>query len=120
MAYAHTEKTMGQSAKSSQPRDYLWKTYAWGGHRDAALMARLDAEQQLKQIAPDDPSPAWGYQYSTAKNKRRKEASDYLKSIPSLSTFEVWGPIQPAWLEDPPQFVGRWPDERRYSGQRSS
>ena len=41
-----------------------------------------------------------------------------MKSIPSLRTFEIWGPIQTSWFEESPQFVGRDPDEQRYSGQR--
>ena len=119
MAYARTDRQWIDQI-DLQLRDYLWKTYAWGTHRDAGLMARLDAERQLDEIASDDPPPAWGYQRATGKSKikTKEEASDYLKSIPSLRTFEIWGPIQPSWFEDPPQFVGRDPDERRYSGQR--
>ena len=119
MAYARSERQWIDQI-DLRLRDYLWKTYAWGTHRDAGLMARLDAERQLEEIAPDDPRPGWGYQRSTgkSKSKSKRKASDYLKSIPSLNTFEIWGPVQTSWFEDPPQFVGRDPDERRYSGQR--
>lgn len=119
MAYARTERKWLDQI-DLQLRDYLWKTYAWGTHRDAALMARLDAERQLEEIVSDDPPPGWGYQRSTgkSKSKSKKEASNYLKSIPSLNTFEIWGPVQPSWFEEPPQFVGRNPDERLYGGQR--
>ena len=119
MAYARTDRQWIDQI-DLRLRDYLWKTYAWGTHRDAGLMARLDAERQLEEIVSDDPPPAWGYQRATgkSKSKSKREASDYLKSIPSLNTFEIWGPIQTSWFEDPPQFVGRDPDERRYSGQR--
>ena len=93
--------------------DYLWKTYAWGNHRDAALMARLDAEQQLREALPNDPEPGWGYQYG------KKDPSEYLASIPSLKRFEPWGSqSQAEEFEDPPHGVKRQPDERLYRGQR--
>ena len=119
MAYARTDRQWVDQI-DLRLRDYLWKTYAWGTHRDAALMARLDAERQLEEIVGKDPRRGWGYQRATgkSKSKSKKEASAYLKSIPSMYTFEIWGPIQTSWFEDPPQFVGRNPDERRYSGQR--
>jgi hypothetical protein len=114
MAFARSEhRWVEQRALSS--RDYLWKTYAWGSHRDAALMAHLDAEQQLGEIVSTNPRPAWGYQWG---RNQQRQASDYLKSIPSLNTFEIWGAINSEWFEDPPEYVKRSPDERLYSGQR--
>src|SRR2546423_692041 len=51
-------------------RDYLWKTYWWGSHRDAALLAALDAEEHLGSIverglAGADLEPGYGYQYGS-------------------------------------------------------
>lgn len=97
-------------------RDYLWKTYAWGGHRDAALMARLDMEPQLRQVIPSNPQPGWGYQYG---DKNKKELpSNYLASLRSLKRLELSGPLRSENFEEPPTSVKRAPDERRYSGQR--
>ena len=115
MSYARTDRRwVEQSALYGW--DYLWKTYAWGGHRDAALMARFDVETQLGQIVPSNPSPGWGYQRGD-KNKMI-EPSEYLASIRSLKRLELSGPLLPDQFEDPPTFVKRQPDERRYSGQR--
>lgn len=115
MSYARTDQRWVDQI-ALYDRDYLWKTYAWGGHRDAALMARLDVETQLRQVVPHNPSPGWGYQRGD-KNKSL-EPSEYLKSLPSLRRFEIYGPIEPRHFEDPPTTVKRQPDERLYSGQR--
>lgn len=112
MAYASSERRW-VSKEALKQRDYLWKTYAWGNHLDAALMARLDAEKQLREVLLDDPEPGWGYQYG------QKVPSDYLMSIPSLKTFTWWGPLRQTNYEDPPRRgVKRQPDERLYRGQR--
>lgn len=115
MGYAHSDLRRVEQ-ESLRERDYLWKTYAWGGHNDASLMARLDIELQLGQVVPDNPSPGWGYQRGD-KNKK-KAPSEYLASIPSLKRLELSGPLLPSCFEPPPEHVKRWPDERRYSGQR--
>jgi hypothetical protein len=112
MAYATSERRW-VSKEALRQRDYLWKTYAWGNHLDAALMARLDAEKQLRELLPDDPEPGWGYQYG------QKPPSKYLMAIPSLKSFRPWGPLRPADYEDlPRRGVKRQPDERLYRGQR--
>jgi hypothetical protein len=115
MSYAHSDQRRVEQ-DALREHDYLWKTYAWGGHNDAALMARLDVERQLGQVVPDNPAPGWGYQRGD-KNKK-KAPSEYLASIPSLRRLELSGPLLPSHFEPPPEHVKRWPDERRYSGQR--
>lgn len=111
IAHAHLERRwVSQHALAS--RDYLWKTYAWGNHHDEALMARLDAEERLKDFLPNDPAPGYGYQRGTA------PPSERLRSLPSLKTFDYWGQLNPNWFEDPPSGVKTQPDERRYDGQR--
>jgi hypothetical protein len=115
MSYARSDRRWVDQ-EALYTRDYLWKTYAWGGHRDAALMARLDIELQLRQVVPSNPSPGWGYQRG---DKNKKVApSEYLASIPSLRRLELSGPLRTDHFEPPPAFVKRCPDERRYSGQR--
>ena len=93
-------------------RDYLWKTYAWGNHHDEALMARLDAEERLKNFLPDDPAPGFGYQRGTARPSER------LRSLRSLKRFDYWGPLSSCSFEDPPTGAKQQPDERLYDGQR--
>lgn len=94
-------------------RDYLWKTYAWGNHHDAAFMARLDLERRLDEMAPDDPSPGWGYQPGG------KPVSDRLGSLPSLAAFDSWGPFaESRRFESPPEGVEWQPEERLYGGPR--
>ncbi len=41
-------------------RDYLWKVYAWGSHRDAALMSRLELEDTVADFLPAQPNAGWG------------------------------------------------------------
>lgn len=93
-------------------RDYLWKTYAWGNHHDAAFMARLDAEERLGDLLPTDPVPGYGYQRGQA------PPSKLLRSLRSLKRFDFWGPLSACTFEEPPTGAKRQPDERLYDGQR--
>jgi len=111
MAYARIERRwVSQSAL--QRRDYLWKTYAWGSHRDDALMARLDAEDPLAAYLPKEPKPGFGYQPG------HDPPSETLTSLPTLRKMVPWGSLEPSWFDGPPIGTKRNPDERRYSGQR--
>ena len=111
LAHAHLERRwVSQDALAS--RDYLWKTYAWGNHHDAALMARLDAEERLGNFLPKDPGPGYGYQ------RGPDRPSERLRSLPSLKKFNSWGPLGLSSFEDPPTGTKRQPDERLYDGQR--
>lgn len=93
-------------------RDYLWKVYAWGSHRDAALMSRLELEKTVADYLPAEPKPGWGYQRGSQK------PTEHLKSLQSLRSFEPWGPLTEKSFEPSPAGVKRQPDERLYSGQR--
>lgn len=111
LAHAHFERRwVNQDALAN--RDYLWKTYAWGNHHDEALMARLDAEERLKNFLPSDPRPGWGYQYGD------DPPSEALLSLPSLKRFDFWGPLDSCTFEERPTAVGRQPEEHLYEGQR--
>lgn len=111
LPYASTDRRWVDQAALAR-HDYLWKVYTWGSNRDAALLSRLDIEKRVEDFLPLEPSPGWGYQ-------RGKDApSDFLKSIPSLKDFELWGPLDETSFEPSPTGVKRQPDERLYSGQR--
>jgi methylase of polypeptide subunit release factors len=93
-------------------RDYLWKVYAWGSHRDAGFMARLELEKTISDLLPTEPKPGWGYQ------RGQEVPSVGLASLPSLRSFEPWGKLKESWFEPPPFGVKRQPDERLYDGRR--
>lgn len=111
VAYANSDRKWVRQSKLRR-RDYLWKTYAWGDHRDDALLARLDVEKTLRDVLPGDPGPGYGYQRGS------QRPSPVLASLPSLHQMEVWGPLSSDWFEGSPEGVKRQPDERRYEGLR--
>ncbi|WP_445149059.1 HsdM family class I SAM-dependent methyltransferase [Baekduia sp. Peel2402] len=112
MAFARLERRVVPQA-SLEAHDHLWKVYAWGSHRDEALLARLGIEKRLKDLFPAaGPQPGYGYQRGT------DEPSETLKSVPSLKTFTPWGPLEPTDFEPKPTGTKRQPDERLYGGQR--
>jgi hypothetical protein len=112
LAYGQLERRVVSQAALIE-REYLWKVYAWGNHHDEALMSRLDLEQTLSDVLPPtSTSPGYGYQLGS------EQPSNTLLEIPSLDTFEPWGPVLPSWIEDPPRGVKRQPDERLYTGNR--
>ncbi|WP_167481054.1 Eco57I restriction-modification methylase domain-containing protein [Mesorhizobium waimense] len=95
--------------------DYLWKTYWWGGHRDAALVARLHMERTLGEFLDGaDCAPGYGWQ------KGNEAPKGDLARLPELdaSDLEQYGKLNPDWLGSPPTGVKRQPDERLYNGQR--
>lgn len=113
LSYARSERKWVEQS-SLLRKDYLWKTYFWGSHRDAALMSRLDAELRLRDVLPEEgPSPAYGYQWG---DKRKPSKS--LAALPSLKQMESWGPIREDWIETVHRLVKREPDERLYFGPR--
>jgi hypothetical protein len=96
-------------------RDYLWKTYWWGSHRDSTLLAVLDSEAKLKDyLKENDASPAYGFQLG------RQEPSETLKNLRPLKSknLQWYGPLKEEWFEKPPQGVKRQPDDRLYQDQR--
>ncbi|PWE52991.1 hypothetical protein DEM27_28320 [Metarhizobium album] len=95
--------------------DYLWKTYWWGNHRDAALIGRLGMERPLSDFLNKDGClPGYGWQ------KGSKPARGDLATLRELSSraIEPFGPSKENWFGDPPKGVGRQPDERLYRGMR--
>lgn len=96
-------------------RDYLWKTYAWGNHRDAALLAALDLEERLQDILKRIGSkPGFGFQ------KGNDLPSPALQNLRTLESRNVtwYGPLRNEWFEKQPIGVKRDPNETIYRGQR--
>jgi hypothetical protein len=112
MAFARLDRRVVRQ-QSIRDDDSLWKVYAWGNHRDEALVARLSMEKRVKAIiSEDDGSPGYGYQRGSDR------PSPTLKSLPSLKTFAPWGDFRSSDFEDQPDGTKRQPDERIYRGQR--
>jgi len=96
-------------------REYLWKTYWWGNHRDSALLAYLDTQQTLSDLlSEDDSEPGYGFQLGS------DSPSSTLQSLVPLKSrnLKFYGPLRKEWFEEPPEGVKRQPDERLYHGQR--
>lgn len=96
-------------------RDYLWKTYAWGSHRDAALMQALDAEDTIADVIGEPTLNAgFGFQRGDL------PVPGYLQDLPILSSTNLrwYGPLLPTYFEDPPTGVSYTPSPRFYSGLR--
>lgn len=96
-------------------RDYLWKTYWWGSHRDVALLAFLDAGTTLENVLDDrDAPPGYGFQLGT------KTPSTTLTTLRALKSkkMEFYGPLKDEWFEKPPSGVKRQPDELLYQRRR--
>jgi hypothetical protein len=112
MAFARLDRRIVPQ-QSLEDHDHLWKVYAWGNHRDEALLARLDIEDRLETAIPSDgPRPGYGYQRGPA------EPSVALKTLRSLKTFAPWGHLDASDFEPTPAGTKRQPDERLYDGQR--
>ncbi|MDH1270501.1 BREX-1 system adenine-specific DNA-methyltransferase PglX [Rhizobium pusense] len=95
--------------------DYLWKLYWWGGHHDAALVARLGLERTLGEtVVNTDPQPRYGWQRGTT------APSGKLATLFELNNkkVEAFGPVQEGWFLPPPSGIKRDPDQRIYGGQR--
>lgn len=99
-------------------RDYLWKTYTAGGHRDAALLARLELESSLRDLLPTEPNSQYGYQRARADERSSHPPGEEFDGLRSLAKFESWGPLRDEWFEPLPAFVKFAPDPRLYHGRR--
>lgn len=97
-------------------RDYLWKTYWWGSHRDAALLASLDAEESLGSIvrrglAGTGLRPGWGFE------RGHQPLRTQLRPLRS-ERLQWYGPLRAEWFEERPKGARRQPDEGLYRGRR--
>jgi hypothetical protein len=96
--------------------DYLWKTYAWGSHRDAALLSRLGLETSLGNILDAlEVTPGAGWQHG------RHASPEFLRGIPVLNVKQMnsRGALDPAWLSTPAPASVAFPTRAElYHGQR--
>jgi N-6 DNA Methylase/Eco57I restriction-modification methylase len=99
-------------------RDYLWKTYSAGGHRDDALLSRLQLENSLRDLAPEEPKSQYGFQRANPDERSAHPPSPKLRRLRSLATFTSWGPLKDEWFEPVPDYVKFAPDDRLYYGRR--
>jgi hypothetical protein len=99
-------------------RDYLWKTYSAGSHRDAALLARLELDGRLRDLLPNEPKSQYGYQRARADERSAHRPDKQWQKLPSLANFDSWGPLRDAWLETVPHYVKFAPDSALFRGRR--
>ena len=104
------------SQASLRGRDYLWKTYSAGSVRDDALVARLEAENHLRDWT-SERLHAYGFQRAGAE-KPGHPPSESLANLRCLANFNSWGPLRTTWFEPVPPFVKFVPDERLFRGHR--
>lgn len=99
-------------------RDYLWKTYSAGSHRDAAFLARLELEGRLRDLLPTKPKSQYGYQRARANDPSGHPPDKQWRALCSLANFESWGPIPNTWLEAIPEYVKFAPDSALFHDRR--
>jgi len=101
--------------------DKLWKIYWWGGHRDEALIKRLDAYTRLGKIG----DPAMGTKVTcrqgfTESIRDRKPSPTWFlkyKELPAVRLVS-YGPFDENWLVPVPRAVKRPGSEIVYTGTR--
>jgi hypothetical protein len=98
--------------------EYLWKTYSAGSHRDAALIARLGLGSRLCDLVPEQPTSQYGYQRARADEAGAYRPDKRWRELPSLATFDSWGPLCEGWFEPISQYVKRAPDPALFADRR--
>lgn len=86
-------------------KDFLWKTYSAGDHRDHALVERLGLFPRLGELASDSPKAQYGYQNASPTDRNGHPTPESWANIDGLQTFESWGPLRESWFEDIPSRV---------------
>ena len=104
------------SQAALRARDYLWKTYSSGSIRDEALVARLNVEERLRDWTRDQPR---GYGFQRAGDSLGGQvATEALRGLRSLRTFDSWGPLKSGWFEPTSGYVKPMPNRRLFEGRR--
>jgi hypothetical protein len=97
----------------------LWKIYWWGGHRDDALIKRLDANRRLADLAALVPGVTMvaGRGFEAVSNGK---PSDWLKEYKELPASELssYGAQSLKSARDVPSRVYRKGNREIYSGRR--
>lgn len=98
-----------------EARDYLWKTYAWGSHHDANLMALLDLEKSLADLLE-----AAGIEAGCGWQWGKREPPAFVSELPvvDVKQLSIWGQLRDDWLGSPPEHVAFPTKEELYRGQR--
>lgn len=102
--------------------EQLWKTYWWGGHRDAALIATLRLEQTLDSFSDkdDDGCSIIGQGFKGFYSKGSNVPSDWLSEYKELPTnkFERYGDVEDSNLKAAPSTVHQFGNRALYEGWR--
>jgi len=109
LAYLRLDRRLAHQ-DAIRDRPYLWKTYLAGGPRDQALLARLELERRLVEVIHEPMQ--FGFQ------KGPETPSQALRSVPVLSKFVSWGPIDSTWLNPVPSSIKYEPDSPLVYGTR--
>lgn len=99
----------------------LWKIFLWGGHRDEALIGRLDLLPKLGQLPRIIPNVAVVCKQGFTESDRDRKPSPrwFLKyqELPA-ERFTSYGPLNDDWFLPVPRRVKRTSIEAIYSGVR--
>lgn len=99
--------------------EQLWKTYWWGGHRDAVLLEVLKLERKLNSFADRDaeglPITGRGFECSNGTKK-----SDWLSTYKELPTrhFNRYERLDTSFLINAPPVINRLGKRELYEGWR--
>lgn len=85
--------------------DVLWKTYSAGDHRDHGFIARLGLDSRLGDLTETKLKPQFGFQRATVSDRSGHPTPPSWAHLGALRTFESWGPLRDAWIEDVPKYV---------------
>ena len=107
------------SQRDCLENEKLWKIYWWGGHRDEALVSKLDATQRLSEL----PTRLAGAVFTAGRGFEVLSTgtdSDWLTSYKELPAKQLakYGPQSLRTLRDVPSKVYRRGQRDIYSGRR--
>ncbi len=97
----------------------LWKTYWWGGHRDAALLNILKLEKPLSDFADknDKGLPIIGRGFESASGKTQPQWLKDYKELP-IKYFNRYIAINNLYLVNIPSTIHRFGNRALYEGWR--
>jgi hypothetical protein len=99
----------------------LWKIYWWGGHRDEALVRRLETFPRLGQLSKVVPNASviCRQGFTESKQERKPSPAWFLKykELPAEELVS-YGSLQSSWLVPVPKNVKRAGSESVYKGTR--
>jgi N-6 DNA Methylase len=101
-------------------KDYLWKVYWWGSHRDANLITTLSLNKTLQNIITEKKLPKPGRGFQGVQPNGKIVSSLWLKDYKQLpnTLFKRYGHISTSMLVSPPEQVHFRGIEHVYHGIR--